>query len=249
MKQTEVLPSKPHFFKPLIPGFHQEFLIPVAFLKYLNGKDHVKAVLRSPEGKVWTVKINGRRIESGWAEFAREHGLQVGDFLVFGHAGDMVFDVMVFDSSGSEREYPHFNVKEEKESWEEEPEKKVTRELTRKKKAMHSSERKATLAIKNPYFETTVKPYHFKDNRMYLPMSFARSNGLNNRVDNCKITLMNQKGRSWSAYLKRKFSCGSAYIGIGWAEFRIQNKLKKGDSFIVELINNGRNPQFLFRRK
>lgn len=88
----------------------------------------MKAVLRSRKGKSWPIKINGRRIENGWKEFALDHDLHVGDFLVIGHAGHMVFDVMVFDSSACEREYPHFNVKEEKGSLEEEkPEKKVSR--------------------------------------------------------------------------------------------------------------------------
>ena len=40
----------------------------------------------------------------GWEEFCKDHGLQVGDVLVFEHKGHLVFDVSIFDPSACERE-------------------------------------------------------------------------------------------------------------------------------------------------
>ncbi|XP_065848513.1 B3 domain-containing protein REM6-like isoform X4 [Euphorbia lathyris] len=106
--------TKPRFFKPLIPGFEDEFLIPVSFLKNLKGEECDRAKLRSQRGKVWPVKINGRRFEDGWKQFVEDHDLQIGEFLVFRHEGDMVFDVLVLDRSTCQREYlPFTDVKEE----------------------------------------------------------------------------------------------------------------------------------------
>lgn len=79
--------------------------IPEAFFKHLKGQNCDKAVLRNANGKVWHVKIEGRKLQDGWKEFASDHELHVGDFVVFRHEGDMLFDVMVFDSSTCEREY------------------------------------------------------------------------------------------------------------------------------------------------
>ncbi|KAA8524999.1 hypothetical protein F0562_011363 [Nyssa sinensis] len=106
-----ISPRKPHFFKPLLPGFHHELLIPISFLKYLNGQKCESGLLRSIQGD-WLVKINGRRFEDGWTKFAEDHDLQVGDFLVFRHEGDMVFHIMVFDSSTCQKEYPPSDGKE-----------------------------------------------------------------------------------------------------------------------------------------
>ena len=96
--------------------------IPISFFKHLKGEECEKAVLRSLSGKLWHVKINGRRFEDGWKEFAKYHALHVGDFLVFRHEGNMVFDVMVFDPSTCEREYTSFDVKQEMETSQEEEE-------------------------------------------------------------------------------------------------------------------------------
>ncbi|CAN0860316.1 B3 domain-containing protein REM17 [Linum grandiflorum] len=103
--------SKPHFFQPLIPDFENQFSIPEAFCKHLDagvrggrklGWQNV--VLRSPLGKSYTVTVhNGRELKHGWKQFVDEHDLHVGDFLVFRLEGEMVFDVMVFDPSFSER--------------------------------------------------------------------------------------------------------------------------------------------------
>ena len=37
--------------------------------------------------------------EEGWSKFGEENEVEVGDFLVFRHEGDMVFEVLLFDPS------------------------------------------------------------------------------------------------------------------------------------------------------
>lgn len=86
--------------------------IPVSFFKYLKGQKCERAILRGRTGKIWPVKINSRSFEDGWKDFVEDHDLHVGDFLVFRHEGEMVFDVMVFESSACLREYPSFPAKE-----------------------------------------------------------------------------------------------------------------------------------------
>ncbi|XP_065850936.1 B3 domain-containing protein REM6-like [Euphorbia lathyris] len=108
---SSTLYSKPAFFQPLLPGFEDNFLIPVYFSKYLNGKECEKAMLRSKKGeKLWPVKINGRRFEDGWKQFVKDHDLKIGDFLVFKHDGDLVFNVLVFDRTTCEKQYPPLTV-------------------------------------------------------------------------------------------------------------------------------------------
>lgn len=79
--------------------------IPDSFLKYLDGKiPQNQAVLRRGDEE-WRVKISDQCLREGWRAFAVENNLQVGDFAVFEHEGNMVFEVLVFDPSHCEREY------------------------------------------------------------------------------------------------------------------------------------------------
>lgn len=86
--------------------------IPKGFLKYLKGHEHEHAVLRRGSKK-WLVKLNGQRLEEGWEKFAEEHGLQLGDLLIFRHEGEMEFEVTIFDSSHCDREYAEYLQDEE----------------------------------------------------------------------------------------------------------------------------------------
>ncbi|XP_055819906.1 B3 domain-containing protein REM5-like [Solanum dulcamara] len=102
----EIPPKKPHFFKPILPGFKNGLKIPIGFLKYLKGHDHIEHATLRRAGKKWLVKANGRRLEEGsWKEFVEELNLELGDILLFKHEGKMEFEVSIFDSSHCDREY------------------------------------------------------------------------------------------------------------------------------------------------
>ncbi|XP_015065118.1 B3 domain-containing protein REM5-like [Solanum pennellii] len=118
----EIPPKKPHFFKPILPGFKNGLKIPLGFLKYLKRHDqHEHAILTTCDKK-WLGKVNGRRLEEGsWIEFVEELNLKVGDVLVFKHEGDMEFDVFKFDSSHHcDKEYAMYQEEDEDEDEEDE---------------------------------------------------------------------------------------------------------------------------------
>nr|XP_025888304.1 B3 domain-containing protein REM17-like [Solanum lycopersicum] len=97
-------PKKPHFFKPILPNFKHGIKIPVAFCKHLKGCNQEHAILRKSDKK-WQVKVNGRLLDEGWAIFAKENDLQLGDCLIFRHEGDFEFEVSIFGSNHFERVY------------------------------------------------------------------------------------------------------------------------------------------------
>ncbi|XP_057958181.1 B3 domain-containing protein REM14-like [Malania oleifera] len=244
MARPPIPPTKPHFFQPLLPGFHLQLLIPSAFfLKYLGGdgyscKLQQQAVLRSclVAGKQWPVKVNGRRLEEGWPEFAGEHDLRVGDLLVFRHEGDMVFHVMVFDPTACQKEY---YVKTEAEE--------VL--MKRRKLDTMATLGKATKTSSagsypyHPYFVQIVTSSNFQNSKVYIPIRFARENGLAERI--CEIALQNEKGKSWLVNLRYKKSDSQVFFGRGLRDFFIANDIKEGDSLTFELIENGIKPIFV----
>ncbi|KAF5187981.1 hypothetical protein FRX31_022426 [Thalictrum thalictroides] len=82
--------------------------IPEAFIKNISEKSSEMAILKSPSGSCWHVKLTrkttGMFLEDGWGCFSRAHSLSVGKFLVFGYNGNMTFTVQIFDSSMLEEE-------------------------------------------------------------------------------------------------------------------------------------------------
>ncbi|XXG49259.1 hypothetical protein AAC387_Pa02g3491 [Persea americana] len=102
----------PMFFKFMLPGFSQKLCLPRAFLKNLKGDKCDKAILNSPLGKSWHVKVCGGNacmwFADGWFDFVQGHDLQLGECLVFRYDGDMVFYVIVFATSASEKRLPVF---------------------------------------------------------------------------------------------------------------------------------------------
>lgn len=245
--RSRIIPQKPHFFKPILPGFIDGVKIPTSFLKYLGGKISEKHAVLLRGAEEWRIRIRDQCLKEGWKAFAVANKLEVGDFVVFEHEGDMVFEVLVFDTSHCEREFPStdddlngarkFKAAEEAE------------EISRSKKVKsdHSEDQEeaTTKQISGPYFISTLNSTNLRYHRLHIPMDFASENGLSNRE--CNMVLRDQRQRSWSVGLRSGLY--RAYIQRGWKRFINAQELKEGDEFVLELIENGETPIFSFYGK
>ncbi|KAF3625295.1 putative B3 domain-containing protein REM14-like isoform X1 [Capsicum annuum] len=251
----EIPPKKPHFFKPILPGFKNGLKVPIGFLKYLKGHGHVEHVVLKRAGKKWLVKLNGRRFEDGWEKFAEEHDLQLGNMLIFRHEGDMDFHVSIFDSTHCDTEYAEYL-----------QEKKIGNFFYDVSNFLcisimnveHSNLQIDYLDTSKIYvsrhhhvheayhsqFVCTMKSYNLAKSFLCVPRPFAQLNGLRNR--RCTI-MINDKQRSWTFSL---YSLGNiTYIGGGWRNFCVANCLKEGDRLMFEIVINGEKPMLKFRGK
>ncbi|CAN6832687.1 unnamed protein product [Brassica oleracea] len=204
--------------------------IPVAFLKYIEGTNgHHSAKLRSDASKItWEVKIeDGRRLTNGWKEFALAHDLRIGDILIFRQEKDMAFHVTLLGPSGCEIQYE--SCSEEENNIGNIPEKKKVKKNPRKETESASLDPSCFVAY--------VSPATLRHDKLNLPRSFVRVNGLETRCG--EIHLMNEKGRSWTLALKQEL-CGSTYIRRGWRSFCSSNGLKTGGLYNFKLIKRGR---------
>nr|GME00723.1 B3 domain-containing protein REM14-like isoform X1 [Ipomoea batatas] len=97
----------------------------------------------------------------------------------------------------------------------------------------------STSPADHPYFVSTIKLYCLKAQRLYLPMEFARSNGLVTE-EKREMILRDDKERSWPVVLGR---VGDQFCLLeGWQEFRMANGLKEGDAYKFEMIKTGKTP-------
>lgn len=236
MATRKVKPRKPHFFKPLFPGFQYQLVIPEPFyVEHMEDKRAKKAVLRTPLRKLWHVKLKGRVIEDeGWEEFCEEEGLEVGFFLVFGlvETADvvgLVFDVLVFDLTTCLRDSTQLQVPRESPG-----------HLNNKKQDINFAAQAGSSVPQNPYFISKLSSYAANSATLFVPKKFGRENGLSNR--RCDIVLVNEQGKQWLAGLTFKRNDGQVYINRSWSAFRRANSIKPGDSCIFRLIQNGNTP-------
>lgn len=86
--------------------------IPRKFKDEYTEKLSKEMTLRGPSGNYWTAALAQRgediQLQDGWRDFVKDHSLEEGNFLVFQHVKDSLFDVLIFDKTGCEREDSHF---------------------------------------------------------------------------------------------------------------------------------------------
>ncbi|XP_019261608.1 PREDICTED: B3 domain-containing protein REM10-like [Nicotiana attenuata] len=164
------------------------------------------------ERRSWTCSLytsgENTYIGRGWHEFCTDKCLKEGDRVMF----EIV-------SSGSET--PVFEFQDLRGSPSLHPEvKKKNLDVNRIKTTDATSPKvqvpaSTSAADTNPHFISTIKPYTIKNPILYLPLAFAKSNGLMNR--HCEMILVNEKRRSWSVQLGQM---GHHFeIKRGWPEF------------------------------
>ncbi|CAN1184986.1 B3 domain-containing protein REM10 [Linum perenne] len=253
-----VASGNPHFFQPLLPGFQHRLSIPVEFSKHLpTGVE--TALLRSQSGKLYSVNISGRKFrDAGWKEFVADHGLHVGDFLLFRKDACKVFDVMVFDPSSCEIEYPSSQSSLPSQDTlpvDEQTETGLhcgTTETNNGEAQTSLEQRKADWSEpKNPSFVVTLGKDNLEKGRLYIPTEFARKNDLQSMTPGRTATLLDGEGRSWTTNIcsykpsNNQANC-HVILGRGFAKFRKENKLKMGDKFSLELVEGGHSPVFRF---
>ncbi|CAN4077177.1 unnamed protein product [Withania somnifera] len=220
----KIPPKKPHFLKPILPGFRHQLKIPKGFLKYLKGHDHIEHATLKMTGKKWMVKLNGRRLEDGWEKFAEELNLQLGDLLIFRHEGDMKFEVSIFDSSQFEREYgaeekactPEENSKNFK--FKEKPSPNIESSV----KASYHMEVATHKPFGHSRFVCIIKPYSFTYGFL---VSLKTQLSWNLRIRSCETQVT---------------------IGDGCRKFIDDNCLKEGDCIMFEVVANGETPIWKF---
>ncbi|XP_021844097.2 B3 domain-containing protein Os01g0723500-like isoform X2 [Spinacia oleracea] len=104
--------NKHHFFKVMLGDFRNYLRIPRKFKDEYTEKLSKEMTLRGPSGNYWTAALAQRgediQLQDGWRDFVKDHSLEEGNFLVFQHVKDSLFDVLIFDKTGCEREDSHF---------------------------------------------------------------------------------------------------------------------------------------------
>ncbi|OMO84144.1 hypothetical protein COLO4_22200 [Corchorus olitorius] len=103
----------PHFFKVILDDTIRErkLGIPKLFVRKYGNQLPSPVHLEVPSGQVWKVELTKCDskvwLQKGWHQFAEHYSLESGHFVVFRYKGNARFDVVIFDRTASEIEYPY----------------------------------------------------------------------------------------------------------------------------------------------
>jgi hypothetical protein len=87
--------------------------VPLKFTKFMDGREVREAVLREHSGggtpyevEVWYDGDDKMYFKGGWSQFAEDHDLHQGFFMIFDyHCGTSKFDVKIYDGTQCQKEY------------------------------------------------------------------------------------------------------------------------------------------------
>ncbi|KAJ0253265.1 B3 DNA binding domain-containing protein [Hirschfeldia incana] len=133
--------------------------------------------------------------------------------IVFRHEGEMVFHVTAMGQSCCEIQYTS---------------------------SSHNNINESSSSSDHSHFVAKVSASNLKLDRLYLPMSFARTNGLDKMSGN-EIILLNEKGRSWSFKLKHDKADMHTFIRPGWRRFCFENEMGHGH-YTLRLVQKSGPP-------
>ncbi|XP_048495807.1 uncharacterized protein LOC104906051 [Beta vulgaris subsp. vulgaris] len=248
------------FMQPLLDFFLNTFSIPVSFMEHLEMKTKLKddppeSVVLTTEDQPhrhWIVKLEGgRHFKDGWKEFCLHHDLQVGDFLVFTHQLNFIFQVSVYNAATAcQRCYSSSNSHQQLKSIHK-PTGSKTKKVRLKPNSRDriSGKRKAreaqaqatpTAEGQDIYGQITLTSFAIKRSTIYLPKGFVRSCGLINK--NCFVKLIYGDGKAWKVKLSYRKYDGQAYIHGGWKQLQAANNLRPRDIICFQLLKRGRWP-------
>ncbi|XP_048614598.1 B3 domain-containing protein REM17-like isoform X1 [Brassica napus] len=240
-------PTNPHFFQPLLPGFHTHLNIPVAFFsKHVQGRNkHIKtAKLRTDaSAKTWLVKINGLRFTDGWEDFAVAHELRIGDIIIFRHEGEMVFHVTAFGPSCCDIQYTSASSHNIIDDSQDQANNTVTGNSSgeKRKRVKKNPRTKEESSSDHSHFVAHVSPSSLSCDRLYVPKGFAKSNGLDN-MSGKEIVLLNEEGRSWNLNITYNESGMHTFVRPGWRSFCAENGMNQGHHCTFELVRKSAPP-------
>ncbi|KAL7101252.1 hypothetical protein ACP275_08G043800 [Erythranthe tilingii] len=105
-----VPPPPPRFAKVIVDPKSDILRIPASFRRRYGQTLPGRVLLKVPNGsglEVELVQSDGETlIQKGWREFKERFSIGFGYFLMFEYNGESQFDVVIFDTTASEIEYP-----------------------------------------------------------------------------------------------------------------------------------------------
>ncbi|KAK7281997.1 hypothetical protein RIF29_10441 [Crotalaria pallida] len=95
------------FFKIMVGDFSKHLYIPPRFMRTVEPLLGKEVILMDSSKKQWVVTLSpvggSFAFEKGWNDFSSDHGLNIGELLIFNYIKESYFDVLIYDISGCKK--------------------------------------------------------------------------------------------------------------------------------------------------
>ncbi|KAL4369446.1 hypothetical protein GQ457_05G013240 [Hibiscus cannabinus] len=215
--------SKDVSFTTVVKDYQKYYtFIPRRFAREVGlGKENT-TIIKGPRGDMWPMKLNTSlngnqfRLGGGWSQFVHEHGIVVGDTLLFQHipnSGKVIHVQIVnkqADASGpSSTRAKGVNIG-------------GVRDVTSKDE----------IILEHASFAMVLKKYQAYT--VDVPSDFVQVMGL---AEKASTVLKDSRGRTWPLNIVVD-SKSNVRLGAGWSAFLKGNKLDIGDTLLFQHIPN-----------
>ncbi|KAF3656533.1 putative copper transporter 6-like [Capsicum annuum] len=268
----KVPPVKPHFFKPVLPGFKHSLgyggesrksttWVQVGIDPSLRDTYFSLATHHPPFQLSWMKipvgflkHLEGREEKERAAVLKRDgkkclvklNGQKLEEgWEQFAEEHDLQLgDLLVFRHDGNmEFDVSIFNLSHyDREYAEYLLEEEEAHTIEATSKIFESKEAATHNPVGRSQFICTIKQYSLRNGYLRIPNKFAKANGLINK--DCGLIIRDERQRSWN--LRIYTSCSQVYMGGRWGEFRAANDIKAGDQIMFEVVSNGEQPVWKF---
>ncbi|KNA25273.1 hypothetical protein SOVF_008010 [Spinacia oleracea] len=255
----------PEFFKVYLPEHNsKQLVIPPDFIKNFMGKIPMEVILKNLKGEVWNVELEKAEckllIKKGWEDFVIGNSLARGEFLIFTYKGNSMFTVKIFSINGCVKddepvvtnEQPHVKVKQEPNSDQIYSHETGACEKTHLERSSTNNERLSQdlhEAVTKDVPERTVESNKIRFTRvhkgkmyeLHIPSSIFRKYKIERpEIKRPEMVLLKYR-RGISQTVKILGGRDRVLITSGWKEFKLKNKLVKGDEYEFEIsVGEGR---------
>ncbi|OMP02134.1 hypothetical protein COLO4_11318 [Corchorus olitorius] len=246
--------QRPAFFQPLYLDFVNMMKIPSAFVeKDLKGIVPKKVVLKSrvEPRYSWPVQVQYIRKDyylcDGWRAFAKDHGLEEADFLVFTMFGTSTFKVGFFDQScrlkpikvAANNRINGSRPVVTKSEHEETPNKKGASTSGSKKLPGRARNGNPDVEIVSESDSEDIPSFPIQILRDYQKQYLVVPKGLVEEAElkrKREMMIEDPKGRKWRVgmYLSQNYQ---VRFSAGWAKFMRKNQVVKGDTLHFHFIS------------
>ncbi|CAA0832759.1 Unknown protein [Striga hermonthica] len=259
LRRRAVKPRSPRFFKVILNHRAERLRIPKAFAAKFGSSLPNPVFLRAPRGpefRVELIKSNGELwLGKGWPEFRQHYSIEFGHFLTFKFHHESKFQVLVFDKTAPEIDYPLHNGRLSKseangdDDVSDDPTAERLSRTTKKdgEKSCLDKERSSAYRramafvsdnpIRTDHFVSLMYPSYVAANGYLTVPLVIMKNILPPQKDN-EIKLRSMDGSMWA--VKCTMTPPIARIGLGWHRFVKDNGLKLGDALVFEVNKNSK---------
>lgn len=236
--------TPPSFLKVVLRSTlrHKKLRIPQKLVRKFGHELSDVAAIMVPNGRVWQVRLtkDGKTVwfDDGWQDFVTGNSISIGYFLVFKYEKNSTFQVLIFDMTACEIDYPYSDEESDEQSSEFEDEMESEECVEISKELFASRSLQSLLGKMGMYFSENMEDFSAEESERAIKI--ARSLKLK---DPSFMVIFRKRGKACrEVYVPAKFAYRFVNEDVKSIKLRASNgelNLPRSENSVRILWRNG----------